>query len=323
MARTRTDPGDVFSFAELALAGGLSRSTYQFLEKSQLLPGGRGLKDFKRVSIIGAFVAGGVSLLGAAWMAKTIVNTEFNQKDGETPSGVEDLFIRNFGFKREVQAYNDYWYHLELYKNGLRAGDKTQRSDVVIEIVERSYVFHRRGDIEVNRIEEPEMRDKRAKLTKKRADLRKRARAMVDAGRDRNQFAILFLKVNDRHFGERFKARAIPALEPPSAVRHAAQLACIARQKDANLVGWLEGWQRGFEPRLVHVSEKVPFDSDDITAVKLFQQLNTEAQHARNNAVGMLTVNISLAIRRALDHLADYRNGRATRAAAPVKAIAS
>src|SRR5205814_10160561 len=74
--------------------------------------------------------------------------------------------------------------------------------------------------------------------------------------------------------------------------------------EDANLVGWLEGWQRGFEPRLVHVSEKVPFDSDDITAVKLFQQLNTEAQHARNNAVGMLTVNISLAIRRALDHLA-------------------
>src|SRR4051794_40957178 len=47
MARTRSDPGDVFSFAELALAGGLSRSTYQFLEKSQLLPGGRGLKDFK------------------------------------------------------------------------------------------------------------------------------------------------------------------------------------------------------------------------------------------------------------------------------------
>src|SRR5689334_16104361 len=127
MARARIDPGDIFSFAELALAGELSRSTYQFLEKSQLLKGGRGIEDFKRVAMIGAFIAGGVSLMGAAWMAKTLVKAEYNQEDGEAPSGIEDLFIITFAggdAGLSHSQFNDYWYHRKLYGIGIRAGEK-------------------------------------------------------------------------------------------------------------------------------------------------------------------------------------------------------
>jgi hypothetical protein len=189
MTRARTESGDVFSFTELALAGGLSRSTYQFLEKSQLLQGGRGIKDLKRVAVIGAFVSGGVSLMGAAWMAQTLVKAEFNLEDREAPSGIEELFFKEFPGGDAGLPYrqlNDYWFHRKLYESGQRPGEKTLRSDAVIEIIERRYVFSRRGDVEVNRIEEPEMRAKRAKLKEQRTDLAKRVRALIDAGQRRN-----------------------------------------------------------------------------------------------------------------------------------------
>src|SRR5438477_2210127 len=125
MARTRTESGDVFSFVELAVAGGLSKSTYQFLEKSQLLQDG--IEDFKRVATIGALVAGGVSLMGAAAMAKTIVKLEFNQEDGEAPSGIEELFITEFADGEAGLSYsqfNEYWFHRKLYEFGIRPGQK-------------------------------------------------------------------------------------------------------------------------------------------------------------------------------------------------------
>lgn len=76
------------------------------------------------------------------------------------------------------------------------------------------------------------------------------------------------------------------------------------KPEEASLVGWLEGWQRGLEPQLTHLFEVINLDQHP---EKQFGQLNTEAQNARDNAVGKSTVNISLAIRRALDRLFEQR----------------
>jgi hypothetical protein len=314
MARTRTEAGDVFSFTELALAGGLSKSTYQFLEKSQLLQGGRGIKDLKRVAVIGAFVSGGVSLMGAAWMAQTLVKAEFNLEDREAPSGIEELFFKEFPGGDAGLSYrqlNDYWFHRKLYESGQRPGEKTLRSDAVIEIIERRYVFSRRGDVEVNRIEEPEMRAKRAKLKEQRTDLAKRVRALIDAGQPPTEEMRAEGTDLERQI-DRTYARNPRAVNP-----------LLDDTEAASLVGWLEGWQRGFEPHLVHVTDKINFDHNDAAAVALFRRLNTEAHDARNNAVGTLTVNISLAIRRAFDRLAEHRDHRSTRPPKPAEAFAS
>jgi hypothetical protein len=312
MARARTESGDVFSFTELALAGGLSKSTYQFLEKSQLLQGGRGIKDLKRVAVIGAFVSGGVSLMGAAWMAQTLVKAEFNLEDREAPSGIEELFFKEFPGGDAGLSYrqlNDYWFHRKLYESGQRPGEKTLRSDAVIEIIERRYVFSRRGDVEVNRIEEPEMRAKRAKLKEQRTDLAKRVRALIDAGQPPTEEMREGTDL-ERQI-DRTYARNPRAVNP-----------LLGDTEAVSLVGWLEGWQRGFEPHLVHVTDKINFDHNDAAAVALFQRLNTEAHDARNNAVGTLTVNISLAIRRAFDRLAEHRDRRSTRAPEPAETAA-
>jgi hypothetical protein len=307
MARTRTESGDVFSFVELAVAGGLSKSTYQFLEKSQLLQGGHGIEDFKRVATIGALVAGGVSLMGAAAMAKTIVKWEFNQEDGEAPSGIEELFITEFAHGKAGLSYrqfNEYWFHRKLYEFGIRPGQKALRSDAVIEIIERRFVFYRRGDEEVNRSEEPELRRERDKLLKQRRELRRQALVLWEAGQRPTEE----MRAQDAKL-----TRAIKRTYPRYLTLSNSPL---GESESASLVGWLEGWQRGLEPHLVLVTDKINFD--DKASVEIYRRLNTEAHHARNNAVGTLTVNISLAIRRAFDRLAEHRGQRrATRASAP------
>src|SRR5260370_15083817 len=178
-------------------------------------------------------MAGGIPLVTAAGMARTIVCSEFNQEDGEAPTGIYDLFVKNFcarPSKFSSNHHNEYWYHQELFKFGLRPGREMLRSDALIEIVDRRFVFLRSG-----------------------------------------------MKVLNSMLGT---------------------------TEDASLVGWLDAWRRGAEPQLLHIASLIRFDVAEIESVERYRQLDAEAQGARMNAVGKLTVNISLAIPRALDRLA-------------------
>lgn len=65
--------------------------------------------------------------------------------------------------------------------------------------------------------------------------------------------------------------------------------------------GWIEGWERGTEPRFYSLAE-LPQSEWPAT--------NARALSARSHAVGLLTINASLAIRNGLDRLAVHRNGR-------------
>jgi len=235
-----TDRGDTFSFSELALAGGIGKSAYQHLAGTGLLPGGRGIEDFKRLATIGAFMASGLPLMTAAGMSKTIIEMRFNQSDCERLSGVSTLLhcSSNSAFG-DFPSVNDYWIHFGLHRQGIRTGQEKLRSDALIEIVDRHYVF--------------------------------------------------------------IRSELLSTLNP-----------VLMGQEEASLVGWLEEWGRGAEPRLIHIG---------LGNVK-YRQIYTEAQAARVNAVGTMTVNISLAIRRALDRLADHRERPRTRFVAKNKGTA-
>jgi hypothetical protein len=84
-----------------------------------------------------------------------------------------------------------------------------------------------------------------------------------------------------------------------------------ALDMEAGFVGWIEGWERGTEARLKHVSEVIPLSKDDdwVSAQALRLQITVE-QEILHNPVGKLGINVSLAVRRALDRLAEHRAGR-------------
>jgi hypothetical protein len=173
-------------------------------------------------------------------MSKTIIEMRFNQSDCERLSGVSTLLhcSSNSAFG-DFPSVNDYWIHFGLHRQGIRTGQEKLRSDALIEIVDRHYVF--------------------------------------------------------------IRSELLPTLNP-----------VLMGEEEASLVGWLEEWGRGAEPRLIHIG---------LENVK-YRQIYTEAQAARVNAVGTMTVNISLAIRRALDRLADHRERPRTRFVAKNKGTA-
>lgn len=277
---------DTFSFSELALAGDINKSAFQFLDGTGLLPGGRGIRDFKRVATIGAFMAGGVPLIVAARIAKALL-VEFDEADGEAPTGlkaaaeaevpeeitglVEPNDLTYHGLivgiwqrrMREILASgkptsmngvpvtsDDYWKYVEQLRTigGYYAGlVPAMQSDVRIEICDRRHVFML-----------PTSRLKRL-------------------GETRELF--------QRH---------------PEAL-----------DMEAGFVGWIEGWERGTEARLKHVSEVIPLSKYDdwVSAQALRLQITVE-QEILHNPVGKLGINVSLAVRRALDRLAEHRAGR-------------
>ena len=78
----------------------------------------------------------------------------------------------------------------------------------------------------------------------------------------------------------------------------------------------IEEMRRGSDAELVPIHAWINFSEPDPESLKKYRELHTEANYARQNAVGMLTVNVSLGIRRAFDRLAEHRDrGRAKAAA--------
>jgi hypothetical protein len=250
MPRPSRNPGPRFSFAELAVAGDMTRRAVQHVIETGLLPPGGDIRTLKRMATIGGFAAAGVPLLCAAKIAAAIL-VEFNESDGEAPSGlrfiVRELSDDEVSAVRENGDANDYWYHLALYKHrkklGLSESLGKTRFDAFIEIIDREFVF-------------------------------------MSAA---NNLLIL------------------------DGVTH--------RPQEAQFIGWLEGWERASDARLVPLYEKIHIDGcatadrPDNTGAELVNA----ALDARLNAVGTIRVNVSLAIRQALDRVAEYRanHGRA------------
>jgi hypothetical protein len=198
----------------------------------RLLPGDRGIRDLKRICVIGAFVSAGAPLLVAGRLTEKLL-WSFNQTDGEMPSGLSYMAsklpstIRSRDPDREP---NDYWYHRDLYRRSdfYRAGE-IGRSDAYVEIADREHVYL---------------------ATKSGLTL-------------------------------------LDALDPS--------------MPETNYEGWIEGWGRGTEPSFRSLAEFSEADREKSKEQAIF---------ARKNAVGLLTINASLAIRNGLDRLADYRAER-------------
>lgn len=112
-----------------------------------LVPRGRGTETFKRFAVVGAIMGAGVPLFSAARLAKVIVKAEFNQEDGEAPSGLNYLAtklsrdeIERFLPSQAVDT-NDYHYHLALtHMSGYERG-KALGSDALMEIIDRSVIM--------------------------------------------------------------------------------------------------------------------------------------------------------------------------------------
>lgn len=249
MARPRHNPTDAFSDVELATAGGITKRQFQHISDDGQLPDGSGrdIRALKRIAVIGALIIGGMPLLLAGRVAKTLL-LEFNQEDGEVPSGLGHLARKLPAdvIRDHVQGIGDYWYHRGLYNAGEGDPDaapgfndyyvagRPLRSDAIIEIIDRQYLFVRNIELKTQN----------------------------------------------------------PWADRPETV-------------DAMFVGWIEGWSRSEDFRVEHITERVPVDQE--WGRHQGQRLQAQATERRERAVATVTINVSLAVRVALDRVAEFR----------------
>jgi hypothetical protein len=148
MARPRKDPGEICSYAELAVAGGApltKRDVQQIMEaKGDLLNRSRNARAVKRVAVIGAIMLAGVPLISAAKLAEA-VRHEFNQPDGEAPSGLNHWHLRlsSEAIDRWAEwGEGDYFKHLILVEDSSSTYERSSvlESDALLEIIDRHLV---------------------------------------------------------------------------------------------------------------------------------------------------------------------------------------
>jgi hypothetical protein len=144
MPRRPKDPADEFSHSDLAIASSTTKRSVQLIADNGLLPGDRGIRDLKRICVVGAFVSAGAPMLVAGRLAEKLL-WSFNQVDGEMPSGLSDMAIALNGTPRSLpddRQSNDYWYHRDLYHRPAfyKAGE-VYRSDQYVEIADREHVY--------------------------------------------------------------------------------------------------------------------------------------------------------------------------------------
>lgn len=75
----------------------------------------------------------------------------------------------------------------------------------------------------------------------------------------------------------------------------------------ASYAGRIEGWARDSDAYFVSAAEMAPLDRDDPEFKTKGAALNAMSRAAYRNAVGRITVNLSLAIRNGLDRIARHR----------------
>ena len=244
MGRPRTS-GDTFSFEDLAVVAGLTKSAIQAVSAVGLLPrrddGVSDIRTLKRVATIGAFVSAGVPLMASAQIAKA-ANLDFSRADGEVPSGFDNVWHHLPADEvRELPESNDYWLHdvarrhPDIYRPG-----RAMSSDLIYEIAEREYVLHR--------------------------PLRP------------------FGPISDPSAPDGYRDWPAP-------------------------VGRIANWRRGSTAVFVPLMEDVvPYYDDEGNPTDEAKALAAMIVAARENAVGVIVVNLSLAIRNGLDRLAERRD---------------
>jgi hypothetical protein len=293
MARSRNDPVDSFSYTELALAGDINKSAFQFLDRTGLLPGGRGIRDFKRVATIGAFMAAGVPLVLSGRIASAI-SVEFD--NGEPPSGLKEIAeeratAEDLGMLPTEP--NDLWYHRLLVcvqeERWMREATASAKKVAIESVPPFDYWEY---------------------------VARERSRTGYYAGLIPAMPSDIRIEICDRRHVFMWPTSRLKSFGQDSAEERAY------REKhprhpdhpeisEPGFVGWIESWERGAEARLKHVSEVIPLSKDEewVFAQALRLQATVE-QQVLPNPVGKLTVNVSLAMRRALDRLAEHRAAR-------------
>ena len=239
--------GAEFTLDDLAAASGLTRRAVIQLAEARLLPpllegvpaDERELaeqKRLKQVATIGAFVSAGLPLSLAGCLSEAILD-EFNQYDGEAPSGLGWMareLPREASTARPSDA--DYWTHQALYTHrDIYTPGNATRADAVIEIADRELVF----------------------------------------------------------LGGRSGLTAAP---PDGSDLHS----------DVEPIGRIEDWRRGAEPWFVSFLQLAP-TAKDLIWTPAALELRERMIAARENAVGLVRVNVSLAIRNGLDRLAERR----------------
>ncbi len=230
---TPARPDDFFGPRALALAGGLSVRNIQHLSEAGMELD-RDVRALKRVAFIGALVSVGLNLVLAGNVALALAGAAFNTVDGEAPSGLDGLARAlsetPLGFLNEP---NDWSYHSQLRRRpDLYVPGRALRSDAVIEIADRRYVFLR------------------------------------------------------AHKG------------PQTLGGHGGEAQ-----------GRIEGWARGTEAVFFGLWDVLPA-ADELGHAAALSALEAEFAAARENAIGLLSVNVSLAVRNAFDRVADAREAR-------------
>jgi hypothetical protein len=144
MPRRPKDPADAFSYTDLAIASALTKRGVRFMAEAGLLPGDGGIRDLKRMCVIGAFVLAGADLFSAGRVAQKL-RWAFNEVDGEIPSFLKD-FERKVGrdaFPSD-KPIDDYWRHrAALARPDIYTPGTVFPHDIYFDIAEREHVFMR------------------------------------------------------------------------------------------------------------------------------------------------------------------------------------
>ncbi|WP_439543370.1 hypothetical protein [Hyphomicrobium sp.] len=238
---------DAFSYADLAIAGDMTKRAWQHLADlnarspdPELLPDRRNIEMAKRAAVIGGFAAAGVPLYAAARLAAALVYNEFNTIDGEVPSGLGSLArgLPRAAWKQipSDSGDNDYWFHRALIRHrDIYTPGQALDSDALVQIVDRTHVY----------------------------------------------VAVL---------------SGTPILNPWDSAKEPRSYA-----------GRMDGWGRDSEVKFTSASEMASHDPENPETFSLGARVNETARAADRNAVGRITVNVSLAVRNGLDRIARHR----------------
>lgn len=327
MVTPRKNPGDSISYGEKALAGPISKSAFQHIYEAGFLPSGSDVRVVQHVAMIGAFMAGGTPLVIAARISNAL-SGEFD--DGEPPSGLKEAAEHMLSAEELASlpaVPNDYWYH------DLFVRRETDRLRKILADGRPTYVAQ---GVRVTSDDYWEHVERRRKQGDYFAGLVPAMGFDVRIEICDRRHVFMWPTSRLKSFGEDRELEKLRPAAPPD--QHLAD--------DPGFVGWIEGWERGNEAHFKHVSEVIQInpqeephrsriarlkaehgeakyrewygdddDSEQWRANAAQFQL-TALQNVLPNAAGKITVNVSLAIRRAFDRIAEHRASRLRKPAA-------
>jgi hypothetical protein len=319
MPRMPKDPGDQINYAERALAGPISKSALQHLLglDPPLVVAGPDICVVKRIATIGAFMAAGVPLVPAARIANAL-SREFDNE--EAPSGLKEVAAEEAA-SEELAALpgeaNDYWYHRAILQARCRQM--------------REILGHSAGKLTFLSGAELKSDDYWEHIARLRAGggyypglvpaMASDVRIEICDRRHVFMWPTSRLKSFSGHRESKVRTQAVPSEK---------------RLLAPGFVGWIENWERDTEMRFKHVSEVIQLDPTEqphtskiALLIKEYGEekyrgwsggdhsrelwmanagrLQVSAEEVLPNATGRVSVNVSLAIRRALDRIAEHR----------------